>query len=115
MLDGRGLDLGHFEQVVFQRRPCALSSDARARVRAARCTVEEVVAREEPVYGVNTGFGDLARVRIASADLRLLQERLLLSHAAGVGEPLEAPAVRGMLLLRAPIRSPAATRGFARS
>ena len=101
LLDGRDLDLGRFEQVVFRRRPCALSPDARLRVRAARRTVEEVVARDEPVYGVNTGFGDLARVRIASADLRLLQERLILSHAAGVGEPLEVPAVRGMLLLRA--------------
>ncbi len=101
LLDGRGLRLGQFEEVVFRRRPCALAADARARVRAAREVVEAVVARDEPVYGVNTGFGDLARVGIASSDLRLLQERLILSHAAGVGEPLEAPAVRGMLLLRA--------------
>ena len=101
LLDGRGLGLGEFEQVVFHRRLCALSADARSRVRAARQVVEAVVARDEPVYGVNTGFGDLARVRIAPDDLRSLQKRLILSHAAGVGEPLGATAVRGMLLLRA--------------
>ena len=100
-LDGRSLGLREFEQVVHHRRPCALSADARSRVRRARQAVEAVVARGEPVYGVNTGFGDLARVDIAPADLRSLQERLLLSHAAGLGEPLDAAAVRGMLLLRA--------------
>ncbi len=100
-LDGRGLGLGDFEQVVYHRRLCALSEEARTRVQAARRAVEQVVARGEPVYGVNTGFGDLARMRIAPTDLRSLQERLLLSHAAGLGEPLDAAAVRGMLLLRA--------------
>ena len=101
LLDGGGLGLLEFGQVVFHHRRCALSADARSRVGAARRVVEEVVSRGEPVYGVNTGFGDLARVRIATADLRSLQERLILSHAAGVGEPLDAKSVRGMLLLRA--------------
>ena len=100
LLDGRGLRLGDFEQVVFGDRPCGLSEAARERVRAARRAVVDVLAREDPVYGVNTGFGDLARVRVATADLNALQERLILSHAAGLGEPLEARAVRGMLLLR---------------
>ena len=100
-LGGGGLGLVELGQVVFHHRPCALSVEARSRVGAARRVVEDVVARDEPVYGVNTGFGDLARVRIASADLRSLQERLILSHAAGVGEPLDATSVRGMLLLRA--------------
>jgi len=101
LLDGRGLGLGEFEQVVFGRRPCAQSDDARSRVGASRRVVETVVARGDPVYGINTGFGDLARVRIAREDLRTLQERLVLSHAAGLGEPLDAAVVRGMLLLRA--------------
>ena len=101
MLDGRGLGLGEFEQVVLGRRPCALADDARSRVLASRRVVEAVVARGDPVYGINTGFGDLARVRIAREDLRSLQERLVLSHAAGLGEPLDAAVVRGMLLLRA--------------
>ena len=101
LLDGQNLGLEVFGEVAIHRRPCALSADARSRVEAARQVVEQTLGREEPVYGINTGFGDLARVRIASTDLRTLQERLILSHAAGVGEPLDASAVRGMLLLRA--------------
>jgi histidine ammonia-lyase len=68
---------------------------------ASRRVVEAAVASGAAVYGVNTGFGDLANVRIPAAQLRTLQERLVLSHAAGVGEPLADAAVRGMLVLRA--------------
>ncbi len=100
-VDGRTLDLEGFRQVVLERRPTRLEDGARLRVRAARGVIERAVASGEAVYGVNTGFGNLANVRIADADLATLQERLVLSHAAGVGEPLAAPAVRGMMLLRA--------------
>jgi histidine ammonia-lyase len=100
-LDGSGLDLETFRAVVFDRRPVALAEAARRRVRAAREVVERAVASGAAVYGVNTGFGNLANVRIPAADLETLQERLVLSHAAGVGEPLDEAAVRGMLLLRA--------------
>src|SRR5688572_20109699 len=68
---------------------------------AARQVIAELAAGSAPVYGVNTGFGDLANVRVSPEQLRLHQERLLLSHAAGMGEPLPDEAVRGMLLLRA--------------
>ena len=100
-IDGRSLDLGTFRAVVLGGRRAALAPSARARVRAARATIERAVASGEAIYGVNTGFGSLADVRIPEADLVRLQERLLLSHAAGVGEPLDEAAVRGMLLLRA--------------
>jgi histidine ammonia-lyase len=63
--------------------------------------VAELAAGDAPVYGVNTGFGDLATVRIPSADLRALQRNLVRSHAAGVGDPLPADVVRAVLLLRA--------------
>jgi histidine ammonia-lyase len=68
---------------------------------ASRAVVARAAREGEAVYGVNTGFGDLANVRIAPEKLAVLQERLLLSHAAGMGEPLPAEAVRAMLLLRA--------------
>jgi histidine ammonia-lyase len=100
-LDGSGLDLDSFRQVVLEHRPVRLSSAARARVGAARAVIERAVASGAPVYGVNTGFGNLASVRIERDELATLQERLVLSHAAGMGEPLDEPAVRGMLLLRA--------------
>ncbi len=58
------------------------------------------MAKGEPVYGINTGFGKLASVRIASADLETLQRNIVLSHAAGVGEPTPAPIVRLMMALK---------------
>ncbi|CAN5364249.1 histidine ammonia-lyase [soil metagenome] len=63
-------------------------------------TVARIVARGEPVYGVNTGFGKLASVRIESCDLTTLQRNIVLSHAAGVGEPISAPIVRLMMSLK---------------
>src|SRR6266849_10479286 len=63
--------------------------------------VAELAAHDAPVYGVNTGFGDLATVRIPTAELRALQRNLLRSHAVGVGDPLPTDVVRAILLLRA--------------
>ncbi len=63
-------------------------------------TVEQIVARDEPVYGINTGFGRLASVRIGNADLRQLQRNLVLSHAAGVGPPTPPAVVRLMMALK---------------
>lgn len=62
--------------------------------------VAAVAARGDPVYGVNTGFGKLAGVRIAAADLATLQRNLILSHAAGVGRPAPVPVVRLMMALK---------------
>jgi histidine ammonia-lyase len=62
--------------------------------------VESILARGDPVYGINTGFGRLAGVRIAPADLTRLQRNIVLSHAAGVGEPMTAPLVRLMMALK---------------
>lgn len=100
-LDGQSLTLAQFRDVVVEGGACSLSADARRRVDSGRRTVEETVRRGEATYGVNTGFGDLATVGIEEENLALLQERLILSHCAGVGEPLCDRAVRGMLLLRA--------------
>ena len=63
--------------------------------------VTELAAGEAPVYGVNTGFGDLATVRIPLGEQRALQRNLIRSHAAGVGDPLPVDVVRAVLLLRA--------------
>ena len=100
-LDGSNLDLDTFRRIVLDHVPCRLSDDARRRVARGRRVVESVLASGEVVYGLNTGFGDLANVRIEADKLASLQERLVRSHAAGVGPPLPAEAVRGMLLLRA--------------
>ena len=99
-LTGGSLSLEEFAAVAAGGQRVVLAESARAAVEAAREVIERAVASGEAVYGVNTGFGNLANVRIADADLETLQERLVLSHAAGVGEPLPDEAVRGMLLLR---------------
>ena len=62
--------------------------------------VERMAAHGEPVYGINTGFGKLASVRIGLGDLEALQRNLVLSHAAGVGEPTPAAVVRLMMALK---------------
>jgi len=100
-IDGQSLTLGQFRSVVLEGAACKLTPEARRRVAAARRTVEETVRRGDATYGINTGFGDLATVSIEEKNLALLQERLILSHCAGVGEPLPDAVVRGMLLLRA--------------
>ncbi|HZH02985.1 MAG TPA: histidine ammonia-lyase [Myxococcaceae bacterium] len=93
------------EQVAqFARRELKLkvevSAPAWAKVRTARAFVEKVAASDQPTYGVNTGFGTLSEVRIAVGDLKALQRNLILSHAAGVGQPLPLPEARALLLLR---------------
>jgi histidine ammonia-lyase len=69
-------------------------------IEASARAVEAIVARGAPVYGINTGFGKLASVRIGSADLATLQRNIVLSHAAGVGEPMPAANVRLMMALK---------------
>ncbi|QNH16780.1 histidine ammonia-lyase [Xanthomonas sp. SS] len=75
------------------------SGCAEAVLRSAQ-TVEAIVAKGAPVYGINTGFGKLASVRIEREDLDTLQRNIVLSHAAGVGEPMPVPVVRLMLALK---------------
>ncbi|HKC72780.1 MAG TPA: aromatic amino acid lyase, partial [Chloroflexota bacterium] len=101
VLDGEALEVADVVEVARRSAPVALGPEARRRLEAARAVVEDVIARGEVVYGVNTGFGELSRVHISDADLATLQQNLLRSHAAGVGEPLPDEVVRGMLLLLA--------------
>lgn len=100
-IDGQSLTLEQFNSIALKSAACCLSPSARERVIAGRHVVDDAVARGHATYGINTGFGDLANVRIESDKLLVLQERLILSHCSGVGDPLPDEAVRGMLLLRA--------------
>ncbi|MCX5493292.1 histidine ammonia-lyase [Kaistia dalseonensis] len=77
-----------------------LDPSCRPVVEASAATVEAIIAKGEPVYGINTGFGKLASVRIQDADLATLQRNLVLSHAAGVGEALPVPIVRLIMALK---------------
>jgi histidine ammonia-lyase len=101
LLSGRDLTVADVEAVARERQDVALAPDAAERMRASRAVIERLVADGETVYGVTTGFGDLAGVRIDPAQTADLQRNLVRSHAAGVGDPLPVEVVRAMLLLRA--------------
>src|SRR5512139_2860931 len=101
LLDGDTLTLEEVLAVARGRARAELAPSARERVRRARALVEARLSDGEAHYGINTGFGTLAEVRIAPEDLKKLQRNLVLSHAAGVGEPLPLLEVRALMLLRA--------------
>jgi histidine ammonia-lyase len=87
-------------RAIYRGSDCRLDPAARPAVVRSAEAVAAIVARGEPVYGINTGFGRLATVRIADADLAQLQRNIVLSHAAGVGEPMPVPVVRLMMALK---------------
>jgi len=100
-LTGRDLSLEDVHAVAYEGVEVTLGEGARRRMAASRAVVEDLVASDQIVYGVTTGFGDLASRRIAPDDVRRLQENLLLSHSVGVGEAHGPQPVRAMMLLRA--------------
>lgn len=101
IVDGGPLQIGDVVSVARQRNEVELSEDAAARMDVTRRIVEEAVRAGDTVYGITTGFGALAGVRVPDSDLELLQRSLIRSHASGVGPPLPAEVVRAMMLLRA--------------
>ena len=100
-LDGRSLSIADVVAVARRRASVAIAAGALQGVAASRAAVEAAIARGETIYGVNTGFGKLADVRIPHDELRELQLNLVRSHACGIGPPLSEPEVRAMMLLRA--------------
>ncbi len=78
-----------------------LSAGARARVRAGRSVVERIIDDDRTVYGITTGFGKFAEVRISRDGIDRLQENLIRSHATGVGPPFDQAQVRAVMFLQA--------------
>jgi histidine ammonia-lyase len=101
VLTGADLTVADVEAVARAGAPAALDVHARARMEEARAVIEELLADGAVVYGVTTGFGDLATTFVEPARSAELQEHLLMSHAVGVGVPFPREVVRAMLLLRA--------------
>jgi histidine ammonia-lyase len=100
-LSGQILTLNDIAAVARGDQKVKISAAARTRVLASRKVIDEIIARDEVVYGVTTGFGKLSDVRVPRGELRELQLNLVRSHACGIGSPLSEPEVRAMLLLRA--------------
>jgi histidine ammonia-lyase len=101
ILDGDTLTLDDLTAIADEHAPVALHPRAAAAVDASRAVVDRYAAGDTPVYGINTGFGSLADVKIPKPALDDLQRNLLRSHAAGVDDPLPARVVRAMMALRA--------------
>lgn len=85
---------------VYRGAGVRLASSSAGPIAESAAAVARILARGEPVYGINTGFGKLASVRIANDDLETLQRNIVLSHAAGTGDPSPTPIVRLMLALK---------------
>ncbi len=100
-LDGHSLTLGQLVSIADDFSEAGLTPGARAQVAAARRVVDEFAQHDAPTYGINTGFGSFAEVKIPADSLGQLQVNLLRSHAAGVGEPLPERVVRAAMALRA--------------
>ena len=101
LLDGSSLTLDQLLAIADHGETVALTDPARDRVRASRAVVDARARGDEPAYGINTGFGSFADVKIAPDALETLQLNLLRSHAAGLGDPLPVRTVRATMALRA--------------
>src|SRR5437867_10824632 len=100
-LDGEHLSLEQIATVARGGARVLLGAPARLRLERARAVVDRIVAADQTVYGVTTGFGLLKDIRIPRDRLEELQRHLLRSHCAGVGSPLPPEATRALMLLRA--------------
>jgi histidine ammonia-lyase len=94
------LNLRQLRRVLAKPVQVRLAPECLPRIEESRKTVRQVIAQGRTIYGVNTGFGLLARTRIPSQELVRLQRSIVLSHAAGVGEPMSEATVRLLLVLK---------------
>ncbi len=100
-IDGCPVSLVQLNAIAFDNAPTELTSKARARIQKSRDVIQKILERGDVVYGISTGFGKLADVKIEADALRQLQLNLVRSHACGAGNPLTIPEVRAMIFLRA--------------
>jgi histidine ammonia-lyase len=85
---------------IYEGASLELDRNCDRAIEASAATIDTIIARGEPVYGINTGFGKLASIRIPDDELNLLQRNLVLSHSAGVGDATPGPIVRLMMALK---------------
>ncbi|MCX7653193.1 MAG: histidine ammonia-lyase [Fervidobacterium sp.] len=101
VIDGWHLTLDDVHKVSREFDQVCLSDEAYKVMLKSRKAIQRLLDEGKPVYGVNTGFGALASVRISKEKLRELQRNIVLSHSAGIGDYLDEDIVRAMLLIRA--------------
>lgn len=95
------LTIATIQDIIHTKQPIALSAEAIERIIKCRSYLDEKLSKtEEPIYGINTGFGYLQHVKVEADKLTQLQHNLLLSHACGTGNEVPKPIVKLMLLLK---------------
>ncbi|POS01711.1 histidine ammonia-lyase [Flavobacterium croceum DSM 17960] len=95
------LTLEKIQEILLEHKTLALSDEAKVNIQKCRTYLDQTMAsHQEPIYGINTGFGSLCNVKISSEKLTLLQENLVKSHACGTGDEVPQEIVKLMLLLK---------------
>ncbi len=100
VLDGRNLTIEKVVQVARANEPVVLAPEAKERIKKCRALLEEKIGKNEIMYGVNTGIGELANVVLTQDQLEKYQRFLIYSHAAGYGKPMAEEIVRAAILSR---------------
>ncbi|MEN3149718.1 histidine ammonia-lyase [Neorhizobium sp. IRAMC:178] len=94
------VSLRELQDIYWNGTPVRIDPSFDARIEKAAARIAQIAAGNEPVYGINTGFGKLASIKIDSADVATLQRNLILSHCCGVGAPLAENIVRLVMALK---------------
>src|SRR3989338_5298 len=94
-------DIVDFAEVAFGYRRTVIPPRALKLIAVRRASLEALLGEDKVMYGINTGFGELASQRVSRESLKSLQVNLIRSHSCGVGEPLDDAEVRGMMFARA--------------
>ena len=100
LIDGNSLTLEKIEKFIDNNQQIALTKKAEANIKKARKLIDEWVKNDKVIYGVTTGFGEFSNVKISKDKIEKLQENLIISHSAGVGELLPPFIIKTMMLLR---------------
>jgi len=100
-IEGRGLTIEQLAQVARGGTMAEFTPLARNQIEASAALLQKLVAKDVAIYGVTTGIGEFARIRVSPEQGAELQRRIIYSHAAGVGDPFPIEVVRGAMLLRA--------------
>ena len=100
-LDGNSLTIEQIRSVARCGATVALGPEARAKVQQSRDVIERLIAEDTAIYGVTTGIGEFARIRISTEQSAELQRRIVYSHSAGTGDPFPENVVRAAMTCRA--------------
>ena len=99
------LELSTIKDIIFYNKKIQLSEEAINRIKNCRAYLDDRMQKQDdPIYGINTGFGSLYNVKVSKENLTQLQENLVMSHACGIGDQVPNEVVKLMLLLKMMMR-----------